>query len=305
MLDRNLNNYFMKPTTLSNGLNVYPIKLMEYDRFKNLAMTYLVIDIKEKNNLLKQKWEKDKKRGIIKSLESIQEENLFDWLVNLIIASKESLREINHKKELLSHLSEEDLKELIRDNPHLEQVVEVINQDMIDIELEIIELLELLFKTKVVFKEKTFYIMQDKNVLGILNRDIFYEFREVVMTSNLLHPPKIVSDLHSQKVIDRAIQSMSKNGINEDIASVCSLVKSEYKVTDEELLNYTYFRLRYDFEMANRKHLNMFIYMLRSQGCSDAEIKYLCEKVDLYKDPYEGLFIDIQSNELDKRMTQK
>lgn len=304
MID-SLNNYFMKPTKLSNGLNVYPVKLMQYERFKELAMTYLVIDIKEKNNLLKQQWEKNRKRGIIKELETIKEDNLFDWLVNLINSSKEGLKEINQKKEILSQISEEDLKELIKDSPELEQLVEIINQEVINIESEMLELLEILLHNKVVFDGTSFFVLSEGEIVGELNREVFYEFRNVVMTSNLLHPPKIVSDLYSQKVIDRAIQSMSKNGINEDLASVCSVIKSEYKVTDEELMNYTYFRLRYDFEIANRKHLNMFIYMLRSQGCGEAEIKYLCETVDLYKDPYEGLFVEAQENELDKRMKKQ
>lgn len=304
MID-SLNNYFMKPTKLSNGLNVYPVKLMQYERFKELAMTYLVIDIKEKNNLLKQQWEKNRKRGIIKELETIKEDNLFDWLVNLINSSKEGLKEINQKKEILSQISEEDLKELIKDSPELEQLVEIINQEVINIESEMLELLEILLHNKVVFDGTSFFVLSEGEVVGELNREVFYEFRNIVMTSNLLHTPKIVSDLYSQKVIDRAIQSMSKNGINEDLASVCSVIKSEYKVTDEELMNYTYFRLRYDFEIANRKHLNMFIYMLRSQGCGEAEIKYLCETVDLYKDPYEGLFVEAQENELDKRMKKQ
>ena len=49
-----LKNYFMQPRSMKCGLNVYPIKIMEYEKFKKLAAKYIILNIKQLNNHRKQ-----------------------------------------------------------------------------------------------------------------------------------------------------------------------------------------------------------------------------------------------------------
>ena len=38
-----LKNYFMQPRSMKCGLNVYPIKIIEYEKFKKLAAKYIIL----------------------------------------------------------------------------------------------------------------------------------------------------------------------------------------------------------------------------------------------------------------------
>ena len=68
-----LRNYFMKPIQMKNNLDLYPIKIMEYERFKVLAAKYLIMDIPQLNN-------KRKQEGV----NLLEVDTLFDYIISLI-----------------------------------------------------------------------------------------------------------------------------------------------------------------------------------------------------------------------------
>ena len=62
MLEFNeLDEYFMKPTKMFNGLLIYPIKIKDYDKFRNICSDTILFDIKDLNNLKHSDFEKKKK----------------------------------------------------------------------------------------------------------------------------------------------------------------------------------------------------------------------------------------------------
>ena len=72
-----LRNYLMKPIQMKNNLDLYPIKIMEYERFRDLATKYLILDIPQLNN-------KRRQEGI--SL--LEFDNLFDYLKSFLLTKK-------------------------------------------------------------------------------------------------------------------------------------------------------------------------------------------------------------------------
>ena len=68
-----LKNYFMQPRSMKCGLNVYPIKIMEYEKFKKLAAKYIILNIKQLDNHRKQN-----------KLQELQVDELYDYIILLI-----------------------------------------------------------------------------------------------------------------------------------------------------------------------------------------------------------------------------
>ena len=84
-----------------------------------------------------------------------------------------------------------------------------------------------------------------------------------------------------------------------------SVVGTERGLSDDEIFQYTFYRLRFDYEIITRKYYNIFMFMLRSQGCESANILELSEEVNLRINPYNMLVGDLKVNSLDKSLEQK
>ena len=107
-----LNNYFMKPAVMGNKVNVFPIKIMEYEEFKKLASNYIVLDIPQLNNKRKQDKEKE-----------LEFDNLFDYLVSLIETSK-SADDLINQITYIKTLSDSEIESFLSQNANLEFLIE-------------------------------------------------------------------------------------------------------------------------------------------------------------------------------------
>lgn len=80
-----LNNYFMKPQFVRGVNNIYPISILDYEDFKSLFVTYLILDIPELNNSMKQ-------NGHPK----LPYDNLFDYVISLLnVGEDENIKKLN------------------------------------------------------------------------------------------------------------------------------------------------------------------------------------------------------------------
>ena len=107
-----LNNYFMKPTVMENGLYIYPINIMVYEEFKELATQYIVLDIKSINN--KRSQERERK---------LEFDHLFDYLINFIETNNE-IDEILKQIDLVKSLSKEDINLLIEKDSNVKYILD-------------------------------------------------------------------------------------------------------------------------------------------------------------------------------------
>ena len=108
------------------------------------------------------------------------------------------------------------------------------------------------------------------------------------MNKNLIFTSPTSPSFFGMQAIERAIKSEFGNS-ETSLASICSVVSCNSGVSDKELENYSYYRLRYDFEIINRQHGNIFSFILRGQGCDKATINNLSEKINLNENPYNNL----------------
>lgn len=236
-----LDNYFMKPSVMDNGLTLYPINIYDYEYFKVLAMEYLVLDIKTRNNLERQNFYKAKLEGKIsktKKFKPIPFDNLFDLLINTI-NQDEFVKKVKENK-----TDTEKLKEIYKEDLQFINFIETSEKsEYRNILNNISTLLYMVTKIIPKYNEKEFIFNYENKILT-LNKDNFYEFREIVMKQNILFEPKTSPQFEGQKQIDRDLQARIADSMESDIESIVALVTRK---TQQDVSNYTYYRLMADF----------------------------------------------------------
>ena len=313
----NLNNYFMLPTTTSFGLKLYPVKLFEWERFNYLANKFIVMDIKTIDNSLHQQFQKDKLMGIIprkQKYKKIQFNNLLDYILDLIYTNSVQIDQILSIKLSIKDLSDNDFNSLLDVYKNDEQGKQLIKfskdvniKDLVNLKNEFSELIKIVTHCKkVIIKKNQINIVFEDNNKIILDKDNFYEFREIVMEQNLLYEPLIVRNLDAQEMID--IDLKRKYGDEEmDLESLVAFVSTHI---NKDIKDYTYYRLKADFTSLMMENNYNLTAIYRANGCTtknggNLPMPNILAPLSINKNPYDGLFKESKENSLDKRLTGK
>ena len=276
MIDKGFLNYFMKPQNLIGIGEVYPVKLYLYNEFKELSAKYMLAGRKWLTNICK--YPKD--------------EYILDFFV------KNALMFESFKMGIIA--------DEIKDQVNLIDELDMIRYDI----KEMCRLFEITLNAEVEFEllditnEVIDYRFRIKETDNFITKFNYEQYRELVMEQNILFEPLTSPNERGNEVIQNAIRVLSQNGVSMDLMSVCSAVSTYKGVSDEELQEYTYYRLMYDFETINRINNNLIYAMFMAQGSKEAKLTYLGENVDLNKNPYDGLLRRNGDNQLTKRLQQ-
>ena len=177
---------------------------------------------------------------------------------------------------------------------------------------ELEELFSIVLNKEVVFKisidNPQDYVFEVVNENLFVTKYNFKDLRDIIINQNLLYEmPTSPSDFINE-MIQESIKIHNKDNNGGDLCAILSTVGIERGLSDEQIFNYTYYRLFYDYTIISRKYDNLFVFMLRSQGCESAKITNLSEKVDLTFDPMD-LIVDKNSSiigsSLDKKLSNK
>lgn len=290
-IERNeLDNYFMRPQFLEGVGNIYPISISDYERFSLLARKYIVQGMTTLHNLYKVN----------------KKANELDYFVD---KGMKMDKEIFYLKSVQSYTPQNEEEKL--KIAELNKLYELYNsgQVMVYSIYEMEELFSLVLKKKVTFKynqteEGINYIFDIEDGLCI-TRDNFKEFRDILLWQNVLYEMPTSKDKKINEAIENTIKLQNKNSKSGDLCAMISVVGIERGLTDTEIFKYTYYRLRFDYEIITRKLSNIFVFMLRSQGCDSAKITELSEEVNLRFDPYAMIVEEFKVNSLDKKLQGK
>ncbi|MGL5328840.1 MAG: hypothetical protein ACRDD7_06200 [Peptostreptococcaceae bacterium] len=298
-----LNDYFMKPTIMSNGLEVYPIKMQEYEKFKELANAYIVLDIPKRNNRLKQQWQKAKLENLIpkdSKFIPLSVDNLFKLFATMI----EKTRATKRFKEEIDRESEENRNRFLNENIEIKSLYE---SSLVDDEDNIVSLIKMVLHKDVVFDKNSFDIYENGIFKGNINEENFYEFREIVMNSNLLFEPRVAPNLKSQEYIDKEI----KKRFGDEETSLESLVAFvSVSLGGADISHYTYYRLRADYSAIKNKldYIRNAIYQgsgMKLMGGGDISLPNFLSPFNLKHNIYQDLTKQAKVNDLDKQLMSR
>ena len=288
-----LDNYFMKPYYLNNLGLIYPIKLYKYDDFSLLANEFILLDMPKKNNLAKQQFEKAKLKGLITDdtqFKPFEQTHLFDWIVYLIEHNSQQEDIYKNIKEKSKNFSTEEMEELAQSSEEYRDLINcAINYNGKSTKDYMCELISMTVENEVVYKsiEKCFYIIENNQIIGILDRNNFYEYRKVIMEQNVLHEPRVGGNLQSQKYIDRELKVL----YGDTQSSIESMVAFVSSSNSRDISDYTYYRLRADFIMEMRKLDYSVTNNYNANGCktkdgSSISVPSITDSLGLDVNPY-------------------
>lgn len=295
-----LNNYFMKPTQMNNKLFLYPISIYDYEEFSKLANKFIVLDIKSLNNLAYQNYEQEcKKQGIRprrKNFKKSKFDNLYDYIINDIIENikfNDSIRNVYDHYNSLTNEEKEIIKNTDKDI-ELKKIISVFENknNLINLYNDFIKFIKFVTKADnvIITYDKKIKIKINKDIY-FLDKDNFYEFRDIVMKQNLLHEPLIMGNSISQKAIDEDLEYRMGDSEN-DIEAMVAYVSLH---SNKDINNYTYYRLRADFNMlmTEKSYDSGIIY--NANGCKTKKnksipIPNILNHLSIHDNPYKDMF---------------
>lgn len=302
MNNTKLNNYFMEPTIMSNGLLLYPINIYDYDYFKTLAMEYIVMDMKTRNNLAKQQFLKDKQANLIckkKYFKKIPFDNLFDYLL-AIIEQDEKINQIRQNE-----LIKNQMKELYKDDIQVINFIELAEKSQYqNILNNIYQLFYMVTNVIPIYTGSEFIFEINNNKLKI-NRDNFYEFREIIMTQNILFEPKTSPQLEGQKQIDRDLKARNADSMEYDLEALIAFVSRK---TQKDASQFTYYRLMADFtSIMNEKSFDLISRAFSAGTAQKGEkLPDMTKNLGLNENPQDdkNIYKKLKNNDFESQLKQ-
>lgn len=286
-MSSNLNNYLMKPTYLKR-IPIYPIKIMDYEEFSQLANQYILLDIPQLNNKLKQLGN-----------ETLPFKTLFEYLVGVI----------EDEYKLLEQIKEEFNKNSNKNIPNKELEVMIREKYKLNSEVNLCRLLNMTLHKDISFNKimRCFAIADKGKIIGVINDVNFYEYRKIVMEQNLLFTPRIAPNKKSQEIIDKEIKKLF--GDEEfSLETMIGVVAMEY--AGKDISDFTYYRVKADYKIALLKlgYISSIIY--RANGCkgkgdSEIPVPSLSEDLKMMENPYSSVLKKAKTTELDKQLMNR
>lgn len=267
-MSNSLNNYNMKPTYL-NQIPIYPIKIMDYEEFSQLANQYILLDIPQLNNKLKQL-----------GSETLPFKTLFEYLVEVIEDEHKLIKQIREdfNKNSNKKIPNKELETMIREKYNLNN------------EISLCRLLNMTLHKDISFNKtmKCFAISDKGKIIDVINDNNFYEYRKIVMEQNRLFTPRIAPNKKSQEGIDKELKKKLGDG-ESSLEAIIALVCLEYKIKD--ISDFTYYRVIADYKTIMRKMEYTSAIIYRANGCKDGDggdisIPNLSEDLKMNESPY-------------------
>jgi hypothetical protein len=151
--------------------------------------------------------------------------------------------------------------------------------------------------------------LQNDEVKFIIHNAKYYEFkidenysitsenypdvREVIMRQNILFEPKVYKNPAMKKWAEKVLKTRGKNAPNvtlEDMISTVSVMAGKHYW---DLAEYTIYQLKYDFQRICRlKDYDMQSLLVTNpyMDKSNFKMSHFSENIDLYVNPWEGIF---------------
>lgn len=265
----NLDNYLGKSQFVTGLGDIYPLKVLEYQDFEYLGYKYL----------------KYSKTGLVNLRKMQPDQTVYNYLVDTALEDSEFI---------LSNVDKIDFN-----NPTI-----ILQSFFID---EIIKLLNLTTKKQFTFDEERrefVHLGENGEIENVLNEENFDAFQQVVCNQNLIFEPLTSPDIRGQEHIETMYRVMSKKNPPSDLEAMISYLSVVMGIVDVSVIeNFTYYRLRADFESAVRNNQSFLVAMCISQGAKADPIDF-SQPLSLHENPHEGLMTRATITDADKALLE-
>lgn len=172
-----------------------------------------------------------------------------------------------------------------------------------------IQKLEKLFS--LVLKKEVYFVMTEQNRYAfVIDEEHFigghnYEsLRAIIMKQNILFEPKVYKDPLVQKWANKVLEARAKNNIKMELEDMISTIAAYSGKHYWDLKEYTIYQLKYEFyRIAKLKSYDSNV-AFRCVG-AEVPLDYFAENIDIFKSPYDDIFVDDGKMNINKVMGNK
>ena len=259
-----LKDYINLPEYMDGIGNIYPVGVLEYERFQELAAKYIVLD---------------KRQLEIETKEKIKESTLE------IILGRIECFSIANNENILKFLDK-----------NAQEFYHNIKKGMQNFSIEeFVEVLSMVLKRKDIIyddENKQFIIgndIEDNNI----NKDNFDDFKKVVMRQNLLFAPLYYEDKILQGLLNSLRKQKNKNANGEGVSleTILQILSLKKGINPKEFSNYTYYQVMSDFSRLQLVENYEWVKGIQTSGfgSKDITIPNIFENINLNKHPEANL----------------
>lgn len=177
------------------------------------------------------------------------------------------------------------------DLPLLDRLILLRDEKIIESLCAIFNLVFRCNEFRIVIEENNYgFVNENKQIIFNLN---YEELRNIILHQNILFEPKIYKTPALQKWAEKVLQARGKNSPNvtiEDMLSTLSVMSGKHYW---DLGEYSIYQLRYDFNrICKIKNFESQSIMFANPHAdlSKVKIEHFAENIDMYENPYDGLF---------------
>lgn len=132
------------------------------------------------------------------------------------------------------------------------------------------------------------FIIDEDHSINEYNYDLV---RQIVMNQNIVYEPKVYKNPLVQQWAEKALEAKAKNSIKMTIEDMITTVHVFTGIEYEKLADYTYYQLQASFNRIKKfKNYDSSIAM-KCAGAEKVDIEHFAEELELYKNPYDDLFV--------------
>ncbi|MNH66532.1 hypothetical protein D3C73_185650 [compost metagenome] len=132
------------------------------------------------------------------------------------------------------------------------------------------------------------FILDNTYLINGLNYD---EIRQIIMKQNIMFEQKVYKDKRVQAWAEKTMKARSKNGIKMDLEDIISTVSVITGKNYSDLREYTIYQLQSDFNRINKIKSYDTTVSFMCAGDTKSSLTHYAEKVDLFKNPYDDIFV--------------
>ena len=135
----------------------------------------------------------------------------------------------------------------------------------------------------------TFYTNDDGRVI---DRNNYKKLRKVIMRQNLLFEPKIYKNKMVREWAEKVLEVKRKNGVKITIEDMITTVRVFTGSSYEEIMGLTLYQLYADFKRSSKVKEYDTSVAASCAGAEKIKIEHYAEWIDMFKSPYDDLFVD-------------
>lgn len=146
------------------------------------------------------------------------------------------------------------------------------------------------FYSRITDDELPIYVSDDGSELNAENYD---QFRRIVMRQNLIYEDRVFKSKTVKQWADKVLKARQENSVDMTMEDMISVVHVFTSAPFEQIANYTIYQLHHIFQRILKvEDYRKQIQFLCASGDSKIKIDPFMEKIDLYKHPYDDVFVD-------------